>query len=280
MGIYLEWVEIVPIHTMGIRQALLALLASPAAAWVASTSVTAFAPRCSPTGHGLNIAVRSRPSVMMGKKMAWSVGNARKKAKKAKAAKPTAAALRGDAAAKGFGITKERLAKAIGQMTAAEALDYLAGPEPGKAGISEEVAAALRAQILIGVEAAKKAAANAKEMEMAEQEQPASASGPADGSEEAMRKWREYCAEALAAAEKAEDDSDGASKTSKPNITAQTTVDHVAQLKPPAEDVPLFKPQIKAPAQTTLAPDANKLSTETDELVAPPPSGFTWGESL
>jgi len=266
---------------MGFR-ALLALLASPAGAWVASTSVTVFAPSCSPTGHGLNIAVRSRPGVMMGKKTAWSIGTARKKAKKAKAAKPTAAALRGDAAARGFGITKEKLAKEIGQMTAAEALDYLAGPEPGKAGIPDDVAAALSAQILIGVEAAKnkKAAAKAEETEMAEQEQPASASGPASDSEEAMRKWREYCAAALAAAEKAEDDSDGASQTSKPNVTAQATVDHVAQLKPPAEDVPLFKPRIKAPAQTTLAPDANKLSTETDKLVAPPPSGFTWGESL
>jgi len=78
---------------------LLALLGMPA---------TALLP-CAHAIQGSSHAARSH-IVMMGKKTAWSIGTTRKKAKKAKLAKPTAASIRGNTgtAVRGFGITKQK----------------------------------------------------------------------------------------------------------------------------------------------------------------------------
>jgi len=225
---------------------------------------TAFACSYSPaaTRQYASIAVRTGSAVTMGKKTAWSIGNARKKQKKAKAAKPTAATLRGATDVKGFGITKEKLAKALGQMTAMEAVEYLDGPEPRQAGISEKVVTALRTEILNAVEAAKKAAQETKGDAVAE-EAPAMA-GPEDDSGEAMRKWRTYCAEALASAEKAQGKSD-----------ALQPVD-LASIRPSANDVPLFKPRsVPTEAQQAQAEAKGGTSDGTSTVTAP--NGFLWG---
>lgn len=195
----------------------------------------------------------------MAKKTAWSIGNARKKAKKPKAAKPTAAAMKGTAAVKGFGMTKEKLAKLIGEMTAADALDFLAGPEPGKAGISEDVVEGLRTEIAHALEA-KKAAAGAEAAAAATSEAAESATGteqaplaalagPEDDSEEAMRKWREYCAEALAAAEKLEAADGGAFNE--------------------VDEVPLFKPRSSEPLTTCRCSSHVSCSHQVRNRVRP-----------
>mmetsp|Transcript_62935 Transcript_62935/g.124375 ORF Transcript_62935/g.124375 Transcript_62935/m.124375 type:complete len:145 (-) Transcript_62935:81-515(-) len=134
-----------------------------------------------------------------------------------------------------------RLAKAIGEMTAAEAIDYLAGPEPRKAGISVEVIEALRHEILNAVEAAKRAAAAEAERGSesstaqgdetpASTPQTATMTGPADDSAEEMRKWRAYCAQALAAAKQVGEQGSTSQAVSPPLF------------KPRVDGPPLFKP--------------------------------------
>ena len=155
-------------------------------------------------------------------------------------------------------------------MTAAEAIDYLAGPEPGKAGISNTVVEALRTEILNAVQAAK--VAKAKEDEGAAAEQSGAStgmSGPEDDSEEAMRKWREYCAQAMAAAEKIDQGGDGAGEAAMPPLST-------AAATPESSDPPLFKPRADPPAEAK-APAAGSGATSD---AAPPPSGFDWGETF
>ena len=239
-----------------------AVLASPTAALIASSS--------SPALRSRSPAARSEP-VVMGKKTAWSIGNARTKQKKAKAAKPTAATLKGGNAIKGFGMTKEKLAKALGQMTAAEAVDYLAGPEPRQAGISAKVVAALRTEILNAVAAAKKAAVETEGelVERTPSEAVPAMTGPEDNSSEALRRWRAYCAEALVAAEKVQGESDD----------AQQPTD-LASIKSSVDDVPLFKPR-SLPTEAPQAQAETKASSDSDSSQSTVnlnvPSGYEWG---
>ena len=174
-------------------------------------------------------------SISMGKKTSWSIGKARQKTKKAKVARRTAAGLKGLTTVKGFGITKEKLAKSLGEMTAAEAIAFLSSPEPQRAGISDAVVVALRTEIINAVEAAKRTAVKEEEEEAAAERGPAAA----ESSDQATRKWREYCAQALAAAEKVE--------------LADGTGDAMPQpLFEPVDDVPLFKARGEAPAKPQI----------------------------
>ena len=142
--------------------------------------------------------------------------------------------------AKGFQVTKEKLAKALGEMTATEAIEFLAGPEPGKAGISDKVVDALRAEIVNASQAAK------AKVEEAAVAAPANApTGPEDDSEEAMRKWREYCAQALADAEKVD-------QAEELSIEVPTTLAAAATSSEP-DDVPLFKPRGQQAAKPPIA---------------------------
>ena len=246
-----------------LQLALLAIVTAPATAWLAGTSW----PRssCGPFASSEEIA-RCRPAFMMGKKTTWSIGNARKKGKggpqsaRQTAASSTATGFGSSAGtAKGFGITKEKLAKALGEMTVAEAVEYLSGPEPKRAGISDEVAAALRTQIVDAAEAAKRTLAENPAT------QPAM-SGPEDDSAEALRKWREYCKQALASAE--EMDRNGAVGIEPP------ADDFMSRLQAAAtDDIPLFKPRVDAPGATVGDADGAPAA-------ASPPQGFEWGQTL
>lgn len=246
-----------------LQLALLAIVTAPATAWLAGTSW----PRssCGPFASSEEIA-RCRPAFMMGKKTTWSIGNARKKGKggpqsaRQTAASSTATGFGSSAGtAKGFGITKEKLAKALGEMTVAEAVEYLSGPEPKRAGISDEVAAALRTQIVDAAEAAKRTLAENPAT------QPAM-SGPEDDSAEALRKWREYCKQALASAE--EMDRNGAVGIEPP------ADDFMSRLQAAAtDDIPLFKPRVDAPGATVSDADGAPAA-------ASPPQGFEWGQTL
>lgn len=191
-----------------------------------------------------------------------------------------------------------RLAKALGEMTAADAIDYLAGPEPRKAGISDEVIEALRSEIVNAVAAAKRAAAKeaaaASEAEREMSSSPdASIAGPADDSEEAMRRWREYCAQALAAAENAEQAREqGAPGESEPSSVpgaAVAATEGPPLFKPRAsDDPPLFKPRAAAPSAPSVGSGdvpgsgAKDADTRGDgaKSDATPPSGFEWGPSF
>lgn len=258
--------------------ALLALLACSASALRLPTRVSGGSLA---TCHQLT---RSPPVLMMGKKT-WSIGNARKKAKKAKMAKQTAASTKGNSAVQGFGITKEKLAKALGEMSAEDAIAYLSGPEPLKAGISAEVVDALRTQIVNAYEAAQRAAAKeAKEKKAAaEAAQRADASsgegasaaptGPVDDSEEAMRKWRQYCAQALAAAEQA-------AAVQGSSVPPRTDADDVPLFKPRDDDVPLFKPKAAPPPTGASSMATDEAKSDDTPSAAPPPSGFEWGDAF
>ena len=139
-------------------------------------------------------------------------------------------------------------------MTVAEATEYLNGPEPAKAGISDTVVAALRTQILSAVAdakaaAAKEAAAAAGVAEAVAGEsatpsgatQTETAAGAEEGGpDEAMRKWREYCAKQLADAEKKE----GGAATSATATAAGAGAAQAAE----EMDIPLFKPRSEAAA--------------------------------
>ena len=247
-----------------LQLALLAFVTAPATTWLAGTSW----PRssCGPFASSEEIA-RCRPAFMMGKKTTWSIGNARKKGKggpqsaRQSAAGSTATGFGSSAGpAKGFGITKEKLAKALGEMTVAEAVAYLSGPEPKRAGISDEVAAALCAQIVDAAEAAKRTLAGNPAT------QPAML-GPEDDSAEALRTWREYCKQALETAE--EMDRNGAVGIEPP------ADDFMSRLQAAAtDDIPLFKPRVDAPGATVSDADG------APRPVASPPQGFEWGQTL
>lgn len=172
-------------------------------------------------------AARSTDVALLAKKTAWSIGKERKRGKKS--TKVTAASTRGNTDAKGFQVTKEKLAKTLGEMSVADALKYLSGPEPGKAGISDSVVEGLKQEIEDAVAAAK-AEAEKDDAEAASGQ--AAMTGPEDDSEEAMRRWRAYCAEALAAAEDVEAGVAPAPASPPP----PTSLDAV-----PKSDVPLFK---------------------------------------
>ena len=188
---------------------------------------------------------------MLAKKTAWSIGNARKKGKKS--AKITAASKRGNAGARGFQVTKEKLAKALGEMSVADALTYLSGPEPRRAGISDTVVNGLKKEITDAAEAAKAEAAK-------DNADPASGaaamSGPDGDSEEAMRKWREYCAEAIAAAEAVDQAaSHDAEEVETPAANSPSTTPPSLDAVPRG-DIPLFKPREESSEPDTVAPDA------------------------
>ena len=227
---------------------------------------------------------------MMAKKTSWAVGHARKKAKKAKRSKPNGASLRGEV--KGFGITKEKLAKALGEMNVAEALEYLNGPEPRRAGISDEVVSGLKAEITSALEDAKRAAAQKQAATKPSSEVPSDAASSSsslrgeqqfigaesseEASEQATREWREYCAEALAEAEKIE--------TARGSISAPdavTSLESLAASK--ADEPPLFKPRGKpatadreVPAPAASANNGKTHSKEKDSKAA---VGFDWAVS-
>ena len=92
-----------------------------------------------------------------------------------------------------------------------------------------------------------------------------------------MRKWREYCAQALSAAESVEQN-------------AATTSEKLARLveqNAATEKLALFKPRTSAPIKTPLiSVDADAQvsseggSSKDAEPVAPPPSGFDWGQTF
>lgn len=235
---------------------------------------------------------------MMGKKTSWSIGKERKKGKKS--AKPTVASVKGNDSAKGFSTTKEKLAKALGEMSAAEAIEYLSGPEPRAAGISDTVAASLCAEIIKAVavakaDAAKEATAAAKEAAAATKAaakqaavatkavaaEPASSLPEEDVSEEeAMARWRAYTAEAMAAAQKLEQ------QQQEPSAR-QEEEEEVPLFKPKPDDVPLFKPRAAAKVEETAPPPAAPVGEDVGEdnetlpAAAPPPigGGFEWGET-
>lgn len=200
---------------------------------------------------------RSTEVALLAKKTGWSIGKERKRGKKS--TKVTAASTRGNADAVGFQVTKEKLAKTLGEMSVADALKFLSGPEPGKAGISDSVIAGLKQEIEEAVAAAK-AEANKEAAEAAEAAasgQAAPMTGPEDDSEEALRRWRAYCAEALAAAEEAEQAGVRApapSPTATPPPPPSSSLDAVVART--SSDVPLFKPREEtfeyAPAEETF----------------------------
>ena len=98
----------VSLGRMAVRTVLLALLVSQTAALLLSPPTTGLLPSCTCGADRFAAAARTPHAVMMGKKTSWSIGNARKKKKKAKVSKPTAASQRGESGAKGFQITKEK----------------------------------------------------------------------------------------------------------------------------------------------------------------------------
>lgn len=245
---------------------VLVLLVPPAESLCAYSSLrSTMTPAC--TVH------RSHAVVMMGKKTSWSIGTARKKEKRQKASKPTRS-QRAGTSAKGFGITKEKLAKTLGEMSVAEAIGYLSGPEPRKAGISDVVVAALRSEILAAVVEAKRTAAKRSSEE-------------AITDEEAIRKWREYCAQALAAAEKLDANADSGMEPAVTDATSQSGDPPL--FKPLTDDPSLFKPsgekseQSASPLSTSnqgvgeASEDGERNAPEdVGGITVAPPIGFDW----
>ena len=85
---------------------LLALFLSTTDALLTSCASTTTMPR---RAVHLNAQARVPTLVMMGKKTSWSIGKERKKAKRGKSSKPTAASVRtGASSGKGFQVTKEK----------------------------------------------------------------------------------------------------------------------------------------------------------------------------
>lgn len=115
-----------------LHTALLAPLVAIASAtlWQSPASLAALQARAALRSHLASMMVRNDNK----KKSLWSktMVPRKKKTKIAKGGNPTVAHG-------GFGLTKEKFAQAMADMTVGEALSYLAGPAPKNAGISDEL---------------------------------------------------------------------------------------------------------------------------------------------